>query len=45
MFFQRLHEENEKLFERLTEKATSMGSQLALGAPPKIQNQANEIGR
>ncbi|CAH1413938.1 unnamed protein product [Lactuca virosa] len=42
---ERLHEENEKLFERLTEKATTMGSQLALGAPPKIQNQANEIGR
>lgn len=42
---ERLHEENEKLFERLTEKASSIGSQLALGAPPpKIQNQANEIG-
>ncbi|KAI3502681.1 hypothetical protein L1887_30905 [Cichorium endivia] len=40
---ERLHEENEKLFERLTEKASSIGSQLALGAPPKLQNQANDI--
>ncbi|KAL4569269.1 hypothetical protein LXL04_024905 [Taraxacum kok-saghyz] len=42
---ERLHEENEKLFERLTEKASSLGSQLALGAPPppKPQNQTNDI--
>ncbi|GJZ00935.1 kinesin-like protein KIN-14B [Tanacetum coccineum] len=41
---ERLHEENEKLFERLTEKASSMGSQQALGAPPKNLNQSPDIG-
>lgn len=42
---ERLHEENEKLFERLTEKASSLGSQLALGAPPKNLNQSPDVGR
>ncbi|KAK1423187.1 hypothetical protein QVD17_18482 [Tagetes erecta] len=42
---ERLHEENEKLFERLTEKASSIGSQQALGAPPKNLNQSPDLGR
>ncbi|MFS8017713.1 putative minus-end-directed kinesin ATPase [Helianthus anomalus] len=41
---ERLHEENEKLFERLTEKASSIGSQQALGAPPKNLNQSPDPG-
>ncbi|XP_076939430.1 kinesin-like protein KIN-14A [Bidens hawaiensis] len=42
---ERLHEENEKLFERLTEKASSIRSQQAFGAPPKISNQSPDLGR
>ncbi|XP_071702854.1 kinesin-like protein KIN-14B [Rutidosis leptorrhynchoides] len=41
---ERLHEENEKLFERLTEKASSVGSQQALAAPPKNLTQAHDLG-
>ncbi|KAI3717567.1 hypothetical protein L1987_69269 [Smallanthus sonchifolius] len=41
---ERLHEENEKLFERLTEKASSIGSQQTLGAPPKNLNQSPDLG-
>ncbi|KAL8229028.1 hypothetical protein R6Q57_013933 [Mikania cordata] len=41
---ERLHEENEKLFERLTEKASSIGSQQTLGAPPKNLNQSSDLG-
>lgn len=42
---ERLHEENEKLFERLTEKASSIGSQQTLMAPPKNLNQAHDQAR
>lgn len=42
---ERLHEENEKLFERLTEKASSIGSQQTLMAPPKNLNQAHDHAR
>ncbi|KVI03211.1 kinesin-like protein KIN-14B [Cynara cardunculus var. scolymus] len=42
---ERLHEENEKLFERLTEKASSIGSQQTLMAPPKNLNQSHDHAR
>nr|XP_043638711.1 kinesin-like protein KIN-14B isoform X2 [Erigeron canadensis] len=41
---ERLHEENEKLFERLTEKASSIGSQQALPAPPKNLDETHDLG-
>ncbi|KAJ9564968.1 hypothetical protein OSB04_000934 [Centaurea solstitialis] len=42
---ERLHEENEKLFERLTEKASSVGSQQMLMAPPKTPTPAHDHAR